>query len=61
MTLEKASELVNAMRIAYPSPDRKAADLFQHFAGILSFRHAGDVEMFARMCGYDTERRPAGD
>ena len=61
MTLEKASELVNALRLAYPSPDRKAAELFQHFASILNFRSADDVEMFAKMCGYDTERRPAGD
>lgn len=57
MTLERASELVNAMREAYPYPDNKAAELFQHFASILSFRSAADVEMFARMCGYDTERR----
>lgn len=56
MTLERASELVNAMRLAYPHPDGKAAELFQHFASILTFRNASDVEMFARMCGYDTRR-----
>lgn len=61
MTLERASELVNAMRTAYPHPDSKAPELFQHFASILTFRSADDVEMFARMCGYDTQRERPED
>lgn len=53
MTLEKASEIVNALRETHPD---KAIELFQHFAGILTFRNADDVEMFVRMCGYGARR-----
>lgn len=53
MTLEKASEIVNALREHHPD---KAIELFQHFASFLTFRNADDVEMFAEMCGFETKR-----
>lgn len=54
MTLERASELVGALRETHPD---KATQLFQHFASILTFRNADDVEMFVRMCGYGAKRK----
>lgn len=56
MTLEKASELVDAMRRAYPAPHTKAEDLFEHFVCALNLRTDDEIEMFAIMCGYEVAR-----
>lgn len=56
MTLERASELVKAMKDAYPHPDTKSVDLFRHLAGVMSFSHVEQVELFAEMCGFETRR-----
>jgi len=54
MTLEKASELVSALRDACPPPSTKAEDLFDHFVEILGLETREELEMFALMCGYGT-------
>jgi hypothetical protein len=54
MTLEKASELVNALREAYKPPCTKAEDLFEHFVEALGLETQEELEMFAVMCGYGT-------
>lgn len=56
MTLERASELVKAMKEAYPHPDGRSVELFKHFAGLMNFAHIEHVEMFAEMCGFETRR-----
>lgn len=55
MTLERASELVKAMKDAYPYPDTKSVDLFRHLAGAMNFHCVEHVEMFAEMCGFETK------
>lgn len=54
MTLEKASELVSALREACPPPCTKAEDLFSHFVEVLNLESQEELEMFAVMCGYST-------
>lgn len=56
MTPERASELVKALKDAYPKPDTKAADLLEHFASILVFKTPEDVRSFVRMCGFEKSR-----
>lgn len=52
MTLEKASELVSALRLSCPPPSTKAEDLFDHFVDLLKLESQKQLETFARMCGY---------
>lgn len=54
MTLEKASELVSALRDACPPPCTKAEELFDHFVETLNLETQDELEMFALMCGYST-------
>lgn len=61
MTIERASELVNAMRIAYPMPDTKAQQLFEHFFNLMKFKTANEVVMFVEMCGYQAKVQNAQD
>ena len=53
MTLEKASELVSALR-ERNLRDNKAEDLFEHFVDTfgLSMDSTISIESFAVMCGY---------
>lgn len=53
MTLEKASELVSALR-ERNLLDNKAEDLFEHFVDCfgLSMDSTVSIESFAEMCGY---------
>jgi hypothetical protein len=64
MTLEKASELVSALR-ERNLLDNKAEDLFEHFVDTfgLSMESALSIETFAEMCGYGIaiEVRKVGD
>lgn len=51
MTLERASELVSALREVFAPPDTKATDLFCHFVDSLGLW--GDtIVQFAEMCGF---------
>ena len=51
MTLERASELVSALREACAPPDTKATDLFCFFVDTLGMW--GDtITQFAEMCGF---------
>lgn len=50
MTLERASEIVNALREARSGT--KAEDLFSHFVDVLKLENQDELEMFAEMCGY---------
>lgn len=54
MTLEKASELVSALREVCSPPCTKAEDLFSHFVEALGLETQEELEMFAVMCGYGT-------
>lgn len=53
MTLEKASELVNALR---ELRDGKAEELFDHFVDFFSLHSQAQLEMFAELCGYGVLR-----
>lgn len=53
MTPERASELIKAMKDAYPKPDTKASDLLEHFASILVFHSPKEVKEFVRMSGFE--------
>lgn len=54
MTMERASELIKAMKEAYPYPDNKSVDLFKYMAAMMNFHSVEHVEMFAEMCGFET-------
>lgn len=56
MTLEKASELVGALRERSPKMDTKAEDLFEYFVCALGLGSLEEIEMFAVMCGYKVAR-----
>lgn len=51
MTLERASELVSALRELCPPPDTKAPELFDYFVEVLSISD-DKLEEFAALCGF---------
>ena len=53
MTLEKASEIVNALR---ELRDGKAEELFDHFVDFFGLKTQAQLEMFAELCGYGVLR-----
>lgn len=53
ITLERASEIVNALRSVSEGLDTKAEDLFSHFVDFLGLETQEEQEMFAIMCGYE--------
>ncbi len=51
MTLERASELVSALREMCPPPDTKAPELFDYFVEALNISD-DKLEQFAVLCGF---------
>ena len=51
MTLERAAELVSALRVAYPQADT-ATDLFAHFVEHFDLRGETQLKQFAELCGF---------
>lgn len=51
MTLERAAELVSALRVAYPQ-DETAPDLFAHFVEHFDLRGETQLKQFAELCGF---------
>lgn len=55
MTVEKASEIVSALRTA-PNTGTNEYELFCHFIDYFGFKTPEKQEMFARLCGYGVAR-----
>jgi len=55
MTVEKASELVSALREA-PDTGTAEYDLFEHFIDYFGFTSQRKQEWFASLCGYGIAR-----
>lgn len=53
ITLERASELVKALKKSQMPLDTKAIDLLEHFINTFGFKSQRDIESFARMSGYE--------
>lgn len=53
MTIERASELVRALRKHQIPLDTKAIDLLEHFINSFGLKSPRDIEAFARMSGYE--------
>lgn len=53
MTLERASELVKALKKHQTPLDNKAIDLLEHFVNNFGLRSNQEIKMFANMCGYE--------
>jgi hypothetical protein len=51
MTLERAAELVSALRVAYPQ-DETAPDLFAHFVDHFDLQGETQLKQFAELCGF---------
>jgi len=51
MTIERAAELVSALRVAYPR-DETATDLFAHFVEHFDLRGEAQLKQFAELCGF---------
>jgi hypothetical protein len=51
MTLERAAELVSALRVAYPL-DETATDLFAHFVEHFDLQSETQLKQFAELCGF---------
>lgn len=51
MTLERAAELVSALRVAYPR-DETATDLFAHFVDHFDLQSEAQLKQFAELCGF---------
>lgn len=51
MTLERAAELVSALRVAYPQ-DETATDLFAHFVDHFDLQSETQLKQFAELCGF---------
>jgi hypothetical protein len=51
MTLERAAELVSALRVAYPQ-DETAPDLFAHFVDHFDLQSETQLKQFAELCGF---------
>jgi len=51
MTLERAAELVSALRVAYPL-DETATDLFAHFVDHFDLQSETQLKHFAELCGF---------
>ncbi len=52
ITLERASEMVSALRELCPAPDTKATDLFDYFVDTLGIESQTALEEFAELCGF---------
>lgn len=52
ITLERASEMVSALRELCPPTDTKATDLFDYFVDTLALDGQAALEQFAVLCGF---------
>jgi hypothetical protein len=57
MTVERASEIVRALKESNPYPDTKSINLMEHFINFFRLPSLGDIESFADMCGYENARK----
>lgn len=51
MTLERAAELVSALRVADPQ-DEATTDLFAHFVDHFGLQSETQLKQFAELCGF---------